>query len=478
MAEGGSDPVDDKRVMFDEDDIQLMLHTLMSTGRYEIKPKVNAQESGETKQVTSTPSGGEIPPVSSHFATLGDSHNVPPPVPNPPVPKRDSSRLVVHRLTTPVLANPQIAQSPNLNPDGRKPHVHFENTHHAGIKAEPTTFQTQYTTPIGTLHNTLPHHPNLTYNTSGYNNTLESSHLANMRVPQLPFFSGENQKGEVSFEVWKFELNCLIRECIYPNSLILQALRKSLKSKARDILLTLNETSTPSDVLLKLEGIYGNVSSNEVLMQQFYLERQKADESVADYSIRIENLLRRATQSRHIQDSIKNEMLCSKLWNGLKDPLLKNSSRYKYEVEKDFNNLRREIRSIEQDLQSSDNTTTDRQGPKQLQQSAETNTTDQKLDGLFQQMKLLKQKMDSLETRLNQRDPQPQDTSKKETSHTVQPSPPFRSYTPRGRGGYTQFRGRGRTNYRGSTYQRGSYSNPNRGGGNQSKREDDKNSSN
>ena len=32
------------------------------------------------------------------------------------------------------------------------------------------------------------------------------------------------------------------------------------------------------------------------------------------------------------------------------DPLLKNSSRYKFDVTKDFNVLRREIRQIEQDL--------------------------------------------------------------------------------------------------------------------------------
>ena len=80
-------------------------------------------------------------------------------------------------------------------------------------------------------------------------------------------FSGENQKGDVSFEVWKFELNCLIRESIYPDSFILQAVRKSLKDKARDILLTLGKTASPTDMLIKLEGIYGNVSSSGVLLQ-------------------------------------------------------------------------------------------------------------------------------------------------------------------------------------------------------------------
>ena len=108
-------------------------------------------------------------------------------------------------------------------------------------------------------------------NQNTFQSSFNTSYLARMRVPQLPFFSGEEQKGDVSFEVWKFELNCLI---VYPDSLILQAIRKSLRGKSRDILLTLGESASPFIILNKLEGIYGNVSSNEVLLQQFYLESQ------------------------------------------------------------------------------------------------------------------------------------------------------------------------------------------------------------
>ena len=68
---------------------------------------------------------------------------------------------------------------------------------------------------------------------------------------------------------------------IYPDSLILQAIRKSLRGKSRDILLTLRESASPSIILNKLEGIYGNVSSNEVLLQRFYLESQLENESVS-----------------------------------------------------------------------------------------------------------------------------------------------------------------------------------------------------
>ena len=160
-------------------------------------------------------------------------------------------------------------------------------------------------------------------------------------MPQLPFFSGEEQKGDVSFEVWKFELNCLIKESVYPDSLILQAIRKSLRGKSRDILLTLGESASPSIILNKLEGIYGNVSSTEVLLQQFYLESQLENESIADCSVRIENLLRRATQNRPVHEIVRSEMLWARLWYGLQELLLKNSCRFKFETEKDCNKLRK-----------------------------------------------------------------------------------------------------------------------------------------
>ena len=111
-----------------------------------------------------------------------------------------------------------------------------------------------------------------------------------MRVPQLPPFSGEIQKVDVYFEVCKYELLCVIGDVIYPNALFLQTVRRSLKVKAREILLTVDSTATPSDILSKLEGIFGIVSSRQYLLQQFYLETQHEDGYVAEDRIRIENL--------------------------------------------------------------------------------------------------------------------------------------------------------------------------------------------
>ena len=43
-------------------------------------------------------------------------------------------------------------------------------------------------------------------------------------------------------------------------------------------------------------------------------------------------------------------MLCASLWNDLRDSLINNSCRFMFESEKDFNSLRKEIRSVEQEL--------------------------------------------------------------------------------------------------------------------------------
>ena len=252
------------------------------------------------------------------------------------------------------------------------------------------------------------------FSNSIVNNSLLAS---SMRVPQLPPFSGENQKGDVSFELWKYELLCCISDAIYPNALILQAVRRSLRGRARETLLTVDSTATPSDILSKLDDIYGIVSSRQNLLQQFYLETQQADESVADYSIRIENLLRRATVSTQLHVSVRHEMLCSKLWNGLRDPLLKNSSRYKFDVTKDFNVLRREIRQIEQDLLTSRHTAED---TKQLQHNVLQNTyscsTDKKIDNLVEQVKTLKQKLYSIEKKCEDASKTGKDTTSSDSS--------------------------------------------------------------
>jgi hypothetical protein len=171
--------------------------------------------------------------------------------------------------------------------------------------------------------------------------------------PKLPIFSGE-EKSETSFDVWNLEVKCVLREGNYTDSSVLQAIRGSLKGKARSLLLSLSEHATAENIIDKLDGVYGNVYSSEALLENFFKKTQQPNQSVAEYGMKLESIIQSAVEKGDIIIVAKNQMLKSKFWSGLRDPLLKNSSRYKFDTTKDFDQLRKEIRAIELELANSD----------------------------------------------------------------------------------------------------------------------------
>ena len=145
-------------------------------------------------------------------------------------------------------------------------------------------------------------------------------------------------------------------------------------------------------------------------------------------------------------------MLCSKLWNGLRDSQLKNSSRYKYETETDFNKLRKEVRSIEQDLLTSRHTTKE---AKQLQQTTSQNNTEKKLDSILEQMKKMRERMDVLEKKFYEATKASKETTYSDGSASSSSS--VKSTTPRGGDGVNYYQPRGRGRGRGGFYRRHRY---------------------
>ena len=99
--------------------------------------------------------------------------------------------------------------------------------------------------------------------------------------------------------------------------------------------------------------MYGNIYPSEKLIQQFYTSKQEARESVVDYGIRLEELTHGCIERKAINNDVKNEMLRTKLWSGLSDSNLRNSSRYKYDIIDDLETLRKELRGKEFDLKLS-----------------------------------------------------------------------------------------------------------------------------
>ena len=166
---------------------------------------------------------------------------------------------------------------------------------------------------------------------------------------KLPTFSGseQTQKGEVSYDVWSYEVRCLKGQ--WPDHVLLQTVRSSLKSTAREILIPLGESASVDKILAKLEDFYGNVCTPENIMQNFYSDHQQEGESIVTYGSRLEQCISKAVRLGHIDANAKDAMLRSKFWSGLKSSQLRNATRHKYESVKEFHSLLREVRQIEQE---------------------------------------------------------------------------------------------------------------------------------
>lgn len=91
-------------------------------------------------------------------------------------------------------------------------------------------------------------------------------------------------------------------------------------------------------------------------------------------------------------------------------------------------------------------------------------------------MKLLKQKIDSTGKKIDEKESRSPTTSSVPPSSNNRPSSASRgSFTPRGRGGYTPWRGRGRSMNRGGLNSwRGGYSGPKKDNAAQPDKKDDK----
>lgn len=152
-----------------------------------------------------------------------------------------------------------------------------------------------------------------------------------------------------SFDVWKNDVQCALRDGGCSANIIVQAKCSSFKGKAGSLLFTLPRDATLVQILNILDGVYGIIYPSEKLIQQLYTSKQEATESVVDYGMRLEGLIQRCIERKAINNDVKNEMLRTKLWSGLSDNYLRNSSHYvyKYDTIDDLETLRKELRGKE-----------------------------------------------------------------------------------------------------------------------------------
>ena len=206
--------------------------------------------------------------------------------------------------------------------------------------------------------------------------------------PKLTSFSGSGR--ECSFGRWKYEVTCLQEDQNYTASAISRAVHNSVKSPAADVLGHLGSRATVTEIIRKLESIYGSVQSGETLMEHFYSERQRPKkENCAAWSCRLEDLVYQAASKGAIDRSDIPMRLKKRFWSGLKDRQIKEALRNRVDS-LTFEELLREARALEEEYDPEHRTGSDGI----VHQVTEA---DSKFDELLKRMSKLEAKMEQLQ---------------------------------------------------------------------------------
>ncbi len=93
--------------------------------------------------------------------------------------------------------------------------------------------------------------------------------------PRLSLFTGTpGRKEEATYDLWKYEVKCLLSEGSHDDDAIMEAIRRSLEGEPARVTMRLGPKTTISNLLQKFDSIYGAVDVRERVLAQFYSARQ------------------------------------------------------------------------------------------------------------------------------------------------------------------------------------------------------------
>ena len=69
--------------------------------------------------------------------------------------------------------------------------------------------------------------------------------------PRLSNFNGSTQKNSTPYDVWRYEVTCLLAEHLYSTESILEAVRRSVRGGAERVLMRLGPRGDIRDILQK-----------------------------------------------------------------------------------------------------------------------------------------------------------------------------------------------------------------------------------
>ena len=170
--------------------------------------------------------------------------------------------------------------------------------------------------------------------------------------PKFTTFSGDEpkQKKEITFEEWKYEVQCTLKEGVVSHQAIAQAIRKSLIGQAKQVLMSSGTTAKIDEILKRLERVFGNVASGESTLQEFYTATQKQSENVVAWGLRLEEIIKNAVDKGHVKQEATNNMLKNRFWKGLRTEKLKNRTQIHFINIDDYQELLSRVREEENEM--------------------------------------------------------------------------------------------------------------------------------
>ena len=170
--------------------------------------------------------------------------------------------------------------------------------------------------------------------------------------PKFSIFFGEEGRGEVNWDTFKYEVTSVMETRNFSEEQILFGMRRALKGGASDKLRRLGPRVSLREVLEKLQSDYGTIETSESIMKKFYTCEQKANECVESFAARLEELFDKAVELKGL-DRHDRDILKQVLHSGLRRDL-KLMSAYQCDKESSYDEFKGELRRLEADLKDTD----------------------------------------------------------------------------------------------------------------------------
>ena len=215
-------------------------------------------------------------------------------------------------------------------------------------------------------------------------------------LPRLPTFSGDG-KGEISYNLWRYELKCISDDSKLSTSAVWQAIRRSLKGIAAEAAMNLGESATVDTLISKFDVLFGNIQSLEQLLQKFYMTNQGEQESITSWGCRIEDVMTLINRQGSFNTQVSRDMLRSKFWSGLHSEYVKSAIRHKFDAGDSFEELLRMARIVEMEHTGQGQKKQTSQPAKTQHQPQVIDNNTQKLDEILKQLRSLDGRIQKLE---------------------------------------------------------------------------------